>query len=431
MIRRARIYQVWLLPLAIVAVAIAFVAFDPFSLETRFAQLEFDLFRQLAPPGGAATSVSSIAAQILFLEIFGTALAILFAFRQALWAVALAVLAVAAAQGASWFLYARHGILCDTATASASLLAAAFAGIVGSLLARRRRRGGGPVVQKPADDRGRSLHPAIDSRLVASLSCGLRRAPEIAGAFAGDAAGFTRFVEEALAPLVDETVRRGATPGHFDGTSFSAHWEAVRHGAGYADEACDAAERLIADIAGLNDSHAREHDESAANLVEIGMGLSAGPAIVGGVRTQQRVVTCVAGPGADLAERLRRLSARYGPAVLASSHIREAARRAHAFLELDFAGFEPDEQPVRLYALLGNPLLGASPKFRAVAAFHEHIFQALRARDWEKARALIEQCRKLSGVSGKVYDLHLARIAWYEANPPPPGWDGGFRAAVR
>jgi adenylate cyclase len=85
---------------------------------------------------------------------------------------------------------------------------------------------------------------------------------------------------------------------------------------------------------------------------------------------------------------------------------------------------------VKLYAMLGNPLVRASPKFRALATFHEHIFQSLRTQQWEKTRDLIEQCRKLSGASQKMYDLHLARVGWFEAHPPGPDWDGAFRQAV-
>ena len=74
--------------------------------------------------------------------------------------------------------------------------------------------------------------------------------------------------------------------------------------------------------------------------------------------------------------------------------------------------------PVTLYALMGNPVTSASPKFRALTVFHDHIFQAIRKKNWPMARELIAQCRRLSGASQKLYDLHLARIAYYEKHPP-------------
>jgi adenylate cyclase len=125
------------------------------------------------------------------------------------------------------------------------------------------------------------------------------------------------------------------------------------------------------------------------------------------------------------------LSERYGSAAIVGETTCAAAKRAHAFLEADFLALDPGAEPVRLYALLGNALVRAGPKFRAVATFHEHIFQSIRTRQWEKARGLIEQCRKISGANQMLYDLHLGRIAWYEANPPSPDWDGAFRQPLR
>ena len=81
--------------------------------------------------------------------------------------------------------------------------------------------------------------------------------------------------------------------------------------------------------------------------------------------------------------------------------------------------------------MLGSPVMRASPKFRALLTFHDHIFQSLRTQQWDKARELIEQCRKLSGASQKLYDLHLARIAYFQDNPPGENWDGAFRPILR
>jgi adenylate cyclase len=72
----------------------------------------------------------------------------------------------------------------------------------------------------------------------------------------------------------------------------------------------------------------------------------------------------------------------------------------------------------------------ASPKFRALTVFHDHIFQAMRKQQWGMARELIAQCRRLSGASQKMYDLHLSRIAWYEKHPPGQNWDGAFRPVL-
>jgi adenylate cyclase len=117
--------------------------------------------------------------------------------------------------------------------------------------------------------------------------------------------------------------------------------------------------------------------------------------------------------------------------VIVSESTRKASERGFAFLEVDYLACGAQDEPIKLYAMLGNPVVRASPKFRALMTFHEHIFQSLRTQQWEKARALIDQCRKLSGASPKLYELHLARIAYFESNPPGSEWDGAFRPILR
>src|ERR1700744_2049411 len=177
-------------------------------------------------------------------------------------------------------------------------------------------------------------------------------------------------------------------------------------------------------------THERRTGGAALTPVEIGIGVSTGPAIAGGFRTHGRTTYSAVGECAVLAGRIQALSGTYGPAVIVSEDTRKTAERGFAFLEVDYVALG-EGTPTKLYAMLGNPVMRASPKFRALATFHDHIFQSLRSQQWEKARELIDQCRKLSGASQKLYDLQLSRIARYEADPPGPDWDGAFRPVLK
>ena len=85
--------------------------------------------------------------------------------------------------------------------------------------------------------------------------------------------------------------------------------------------------------------------------------------------------------------------------------------------------------PATIYALLGTPVSRANPKFLALKAFHERIFQAYRAGEWDKARGLIEQCRGLSGANPVLYDFYLKRIAHLESHPSSADWGGRLEPA--
>ena len=80
------------------------------------------------------------------------------------------------------------------------------------------------------------------------------------------------------------------------------------------------------------------------------------------------------------------------------------------------------------FALLGDSIVRASPKFRALQEAHQALFEAYRHQRWAEARAVIAQARKLNGAIETLYDLYEQRIAHFEANPPGLAWNGVWYA---
>jgi len=271
-----------------------------------------------------------------------------------------------------------------------------------------------------------------ETRTISYLSCTIRGYARLLESFAGDAVGFTRLMSRTMSPLLDAAVQSGGTVAYFSGERFAAFWNAPLDDPEHAIHACEAANRMSLTLARVNEELSRERrtDGTAFESIEIGIGISTGPAIAGGF-ANGRSAYSVSGDCAIVAEHIRDLSVQYGPAIVVSEDTRKAAERGFAFLEVDYIAAGADGQPIKLYAMLGNPLVRASPKFRALSTFHEHIFNSIRTQQWRKARLLIEQCRKLSGASQRLYDLHLARIDWYEKHPPGATWDGAFRQVLR
>jgi hypothetical protein len=60
-----------------------------------------------------------------------------------------------------------------------------------------------------------------ETRIVTCLSCGLRRYGALAQSFADDPVGFTRLINTAMAPLIEDAVGHGGMIGRFDGESFT------------------------------------------------------------------------------------------------------------------------------------------------------------------------------------------------------------------
>ncbi len=392
--------------------------------------------------GEALRPVAGGSAQMVFVLVAGIAMVLLFARVGALWAGAATLLAILGAQAFTWSLFSGSRILLDSLTPSLALGLAFAAGMAARSIEVVRAR---IALRSAFAD---SLAPLVldriarapallkldgEMRTVTCMSCGVRGYAELADTFREDPQGFTRLMRTVMAPLVKEVFAQGGTIGTFGGEGFTAFWNAPLDDAEHAIHACEAANKMTIALAQVNEQLSRERrgDGTGFTAVEIGIAITTGPAIAGGFGEGGRMAYAVTGDCTVLAERIRVLSPQYGPAVIVSDDTRKAAERGFAFLEVDYIAIGVRDEAVKLYAMLGNPLMRASPKFRAMATFHDHIFQSLRAQQWGKARELIEQCRKLSGASQKMYDLHLKRIAWFEANPPGADWDGAFRAILR
>jgi adenylate cyclase len=390
----------------------------------------------------ALKPVTTIEAVLGFLIITGAGMLFLLARRRIASAGILALVAIAAAQLLAWVLFSNAHMLLDAANPSAALALAGLAGIAirGLEISRSRARLKLTFADSLPDKviHAVARRPALlrlsgSSRTVTCVSCGIRGFAGIAESFADDPAGFTRVVNMAIGPLIEVALAHRGMIARFDCEGFLAAWNAPLDDAEHAIHACEAANRMTAMLAEVNEQLSRERrlDGTTFPSLEIGIGISTGAAIAGGFTAHGRTIYSVTGDAALQADRIRDLSQQYGPAVVASEDARKAAQRGYAFLEVDYIAAGPRDEPVKLYAMLGNPLVRASPKFRALETFHEHIFQSVRLQQWDKARGLIEQCRQLSGASPKIYDLHLARIAWFEANPPGADWDGAFRPILR
>ncbi|HEX3673293.1 MAG TPA: adenylate/guanylate cyclase domain-containing protein [Rhizomicrobium sp.] len=377
---------------------------------------------------------------LIFLLVMGIGLAVLFLRAGARWAGALALLTIVGLEGFTWFLFSREHILLDSTSPAAGLLLVFVAGFGARLweIAQARIHFreifagalGDAAIEKIAHQ-PELLKLGGEARIVTCLSCGIRGYARLSDSFADDAPGFAKLIGSAVAPLVQVALASGGTLGRFDGESFTAYWNAPLDDPEHALHACEAANRMMLALAQTNETLAQERrfDGTAFEAIEVGVGISTGRAVAGGFGA--RGAYAVAGDCMVLADRIRTLSAQYGPAIVVGEDTRKAAERGYAFLEVDYITAGPHDQAVKLYAMLGNPLVRASPKFRALQTFHDHIFQAIHDRQWEKARGLIEQCRKLSGASQKLYDLHLARIDYFEDNPPGADWDGAFRQILK
>jgi adenylate cyclase len=272
-----------------------------------------------------------------------------------------------------------------------------------------------------------------ETRNISYLVLGVHGLTDLMARFQDDPKAFTRFLETILTPLMRQALAHGGMIDRFTADGFTAYWNAPLTDSDHAAHACAAADGMVQALARINREMeaGRRMDRKPIPAVEIGMGIATGSAVTGGFGGHGRPNYTINGEVVRQATRLQAMSRNYGPTVIVAAETKERAAGAFAFLEVDYIAQSREDRPIRLYAMMENSVARASPKIRALVTFHEHILQSLRAQQWGKAKTLIAQCRRLSGACQTLYDLYLARIRYFESNPPGPNWDGAFRPILK
>jgi adenylate cyclase len=202
----------------------------------------------------------------------------------------------------------------------------------------------------------------------------------------------------------------------------------------HARRACEAALKMHAKLAMLNDQWQAEAKAKGISLpkIEIGTGLNTGPCVVGNMGSTLRVDYTVLGDDVNLASRLEGQSKTYGVHIVIGPLTREQTPD-FAAIELDLIKVKGKTKPVNIYALLGTPDESEAPAFRALAVKHGEFLAAYRAARFDKAAKLLAEARALGEPwhLGKLYDLYVGRLEAFRSEPPPPSWDGVFTATSK
>jgi adenylate cyclase len=268
------------------------------------------------------------------------------------------------------------------------------------------------------------LTPA--TRIMSFVACRIRGFDSIAEALKGDPAGLTKLTRCTLTPLTQAVFDRQGTIDRMSPDGFTAFFNAPIDDNQHASHACECALAMMQALEKAN--RALEHASFAGTSVGpvgIGVGVSTGPAIVGDFGTDGQPHFTAAARASAHAHELERLSQDYGSSILVAESTCALAEADFAFLEVDMVTGKCGDRQA-LYALIGTPVSRANPKFLALKAFHERIFEAYRAGEWTQARMLIEQCRSLSGANPVLYDYYLKRIDHLESRRSGADLNGRF-----
>jgi len=387
----------------------------------------------LTRPGWA-----SVAEQVF--TLFGGVLVILvvrrFRFR---WGIALTLVLAGGAAYGSWWAFETHRWLIDPALGGVTLFAAA---LTCALMMRlhtedeirfvetqfSRRLSSSGLARMKANPR--MIRAEGSLRDVTSVVVGLRGFNIISDRYLEDPTAYADILNRFFSPMTKIVQDRNGMIDRTVGDALYAVWNAPLDASDHASKGCDAALRMVENLEALNEfleEDARRQHLSHVPL-SLSIGIDTGTAITGNMGAIQRFDYGVLGEPVSFAAYLQKNAKHYGPAIIVGEGTQRAVGDRYALLEIDLVSTPRHPEGRRVFALLGDPIMRANPKFRALQEAHTLIFSAYRNQRWAEARAAITECRKLNGAIPTLYDFYEARIAAYEANPPGEHWNGAFFA---
>ncbi|MCP4329148.1 MAG: adenylate/guanylate cyclase domain-containing protein [Alphaproteobacteria bacterium] len=346
--------------------------------------------------------------------------------------------------GVSWYLYVDQGVLFDvTATAVATF---AIYGVL-TYVKYVREEADKKMVRRTFSQ---YLAPAVVDRLAQNPDQvklgGENRDMTI---LFSDIRGFTSIAEHTnaeeltvlinriLTPMTEAILEHGGTVDKYIGDCVMAFWNAPIDDADHQRHACLAALDMMRRVTELNASLQEESAESegrAAPEIRIGVGLNSGVCCVGNIGSDQRFDYSVLGDAVNLSSRLEGQTSFYGaPIVVGESTASGAADLA--LIHIDRIKVKGRQQPVRIFALVGDQALAEQPDFQRFIADHDAFMEAYFEQHWDVASDLLPKCRAQSAgldlSMDAFYDLFAERIDSFRAEPPGESWDGAFVATKK
>jgi len=382
----------------------------------------------------------TLGAELIWLLLFGVALALLLPRWGAAWGAILAACGITASFAISWFAFSQLGWLLDPVyPALAVLLLYLIQSLVQYLRTegeRRQVRGAfsrylsPAVVERLARDPS-SLRLGGEMRPMTLLFCDIRGFTTISESL--DAEELTSFINRFLTPMTDIILERGGTIDKYMGDAIMAFWNAPLDDTEHASNAARAALAMIGRLGVLNNEWRTAALAAGRpyHPVAIGVGLNTGVCCVGNVGSDQRFDYSVLGDTVNLASRLEGQSKTYGVSIVAGTATAEETPEL-AWLELDLIRVKGKDNAVRIFALLGDETVAAEPWVRLTRLAQSEMLTAYRAQNWSQARdALVRVRQAAGGLLDDLCNLFERRLKAFESEAPAAPWDGVYAAAEK
>lgn len=242
-----------------------------------------------------------------------------------------------------------------------------------------------------------------------------------------------QLMNDFLTPMSDLVMQNRGTIDKYMGDAMMAFWNAPLDDEDHERHACITALKMNKALVPINEAVKKKAAELGKEpvLLNAGIGINTGPCAVGNMGSKQRFAYSTLGDAVNLASRLEGQTKNYGINILIG-HETYKAVPDFAALEFDLIQVKGKNEPVHIYALLGDQEMAESASYQELKKNHDAMIEAYRSQDFKKAIELCEANNALEDWHLEVfYNLYIERAKDLIKNPPGKDWDGVFVATSK
>lgn len=237
--------------------------------------------------------------------------------------------------------------------------------------------------------------------------------------------GLVKFMNEYLTRMTDIVFKHEGLLDKYIGDAIMAIWGAPLDQPDHARRACLTALEMV----GALSQQQKKWAAQGIPALNIGVGISTGPMVVGNMGSERRFSYTVMGDCVNLGSRLEGLNKVYGTRIIVSETTWQEVKEEIFGRELDAVRVKGKAQPARIYELIARHGQ-ATAEQRALGWEFQSALEAYRLQDWEGAIRILQSILDRYGEDGPSR-IYIERCQMLKQNPPPSDWDGVFTLTTK